>query len=109
MSNHDKAGEFRRKAEECRCVADQSADPESKTTWLDFASRWLVCAETVERMSDSTSATGRTTPIGNTTSGLKLPRVAHLDVWPSLGTLCAAPSANFPSLGGYAQRAVWRA
>ena len=67
MSNHDKAGEFRRKAEECRCVADQSADPESKTTWLDLASRWLVCAEKVEQMSGSTSATGPTTPIGNTT------------------------------------------
>ena len=76
-------------------MADQSNDSESKTRWLDLTSRWLVCADKVEQMSGSLpSATEHTTPSGKRLIGLKLPPVAHLDAWSSLGAPSSASSAN---------------
>jgi hypothetical protein len=42
------AQEFRRHAGECRQVARDAPDPESKATWNELAERWDRCAELEE-------------------------------------------------------------
>jgi hypothetical protein len=40
---------FVRFAVECEHMAEFSHDPESKTTWMQMAGRWLQCAELSDR------------------------------------------------------------
>jgi hypothetical protein len=47
-----KADEYRRKAEECRTLADTAISSDMKATWLELAEHWDRLAQSFERAGD---------------------------------------------------------